>query len=325
MIRSTFRATAGALLLALAAGHSHAQLADAEKYPNKPIRFVVAFAAGSATDTVARFVGAHITKVTGQPVVIENKPGGNGFLAASFVAKAPRDGYTALVTTQTTHAANPALFKRLPYDPVKDFTPIATVSKGATVLLARKDFPANNVRELTELAKKSPGSLTFASSSASARAGGELYKLLAGVDLLHVPYQSPSQIMTDIAGGRVDLTWSDGLNAMTNIRSGKMKALATTGAERMSSTPDIPTFAEQGLTDYQLYAWTAVYLPAQAPEAVARRLNELVREAIVSDPSYFRQSGSEPNPLTLEQFARFQEKEIALWARIVKAAGMEQE
>lgn len=311
-------------LLALAATSPKAQEAG-ESYPAKPIRLIVAFAAGSATDTVARFVGNYIGKATGQAVIVENRPGGNGFLAASHVAKAPKDGYTALVTTQTTHAANPALYARLPYDPVKDFIPVATVSRGSTILLARTDFPASNVKELNELARRNPGRYTFGSSSASARAGGELYKLLAGVDILHIPYQTSAQILTDIGGGRLDLTWSDGLNAVAQIRTGKMKPLATTGVHRMSTTPDVPTFAEQGLTDYQLYAWTAVYLPAGSPESFARRLNQLVNSAIQADPSYFRQSGSEPFPQSMAQFSEFQKSEIALWARIVNAAGIKPE
>ncbi|MGQ0547688.1 MAG: Bug family tripartite tricarboxylate transporter substrate binding protein [Betaproteobacteria bacterium] len=305
----------------VAAGTSAAQ---AQAYPAKPIRFVVAFGPGSATDAVARFVGNHVSKATGQPVVVDNRGGASGFIAAEMVARAPADGYTVLVTTQTTQAANASLFRKLPYDPVKDFAPVSPVSRGALVLVAAKDFPADSVAALVALAKKNPGKYTFASGNASSRAGGDLFRAVAGVDILHVPYKSAPQALTDLVGGQIHLMWADVHTGMGQVRAGRVKPLATTGARRLRTAPDVPTMAEQGVP-YELYAWTGIYLPAGAPAAIVARLNELVAAAIKSDPAYFEASGSEPFPMSPAEFAAFQAREIALWAKIVKLAGIEPE
>lgn len=201
---------------------------SAQSYPSKPIKIVVAFGAGTATDSAARLIGAQISKATGQAVVVENRPGANGFLGAETVARAEPDGYTVLVSTQTTHAANPALFKSLPYDPIRGFIPVSPITRGAFFLVAAPSFPANNVRELIALAKKKPGEYTFGHSSSSARAGGELFRLLAKVDLRGVAYKTAPQVITDILGGHVDLTWADGVTAMPAVRAGKLKVLGVT-------------------------------------------------------------------------------------------------
>ncbi len=294
-------------------------------YPNKPIRFVVAFAAGSATDAAARYVGQQITQMTGQPVIVDNKPGASGFIAVDAVVKAAADGYTVFLTTQTTQAANPSLFKRLPYDPVRDLTPVAPISRAPLLLIAAPKFAADNLAQLTALAKARPGKLTFGAGNSSARAGGELFKMLAGVDLLHVPYKSNPQAITDLIGGQIDLVWADVFTGMTQVRAGNAKALATTGKRRIEAAKDVPTMIEQGLPGYELYAWTGVYLPAKAPPAIVQRLNQLVAAAVQADPKFFAVTGAEQFTASPQEFARFQDAEIALWARIVKTAGIEPE
>jgi len=311
--------------LLLLAGALFCAGASAQAYPSKPVKLIVAFGPGTATDAVARFVGNHISKSTGQPVIVDNKGGANGFIASEFVAKSAPDGYTLLITTQTTHAANPSLFRKLPYDPVKEFTPVSSIGRGALVLVAAPGFPANNVAELTALAKKQPGKLSFGAGNASARAGGELYRMLGNVDLLHVPYKSAPQAILDLLSGRIDLIWADVYTGMTQVKAGKLKALATTGAARLRTAPGVPTMIEQGVAGYELYAWTGAFLPAKAPVELVRRVNELIVAAIKADPAFFDASGSEAHPLSPEEFARFQAREIALWAKIVKAAGIEPE
>ena len=299
--------------------------AMAQTYPTKPIRFVVSFPAGSGTDSAARLVANYITKTTGHVIVVDNKPGANGFIAAETVAKAPADGYTVLITTQTTHAINPSMFKKLPYDPVRDFTPVSPITKGALLLVAANGFPAGNVAELTALAKRQPGKITFASGNMSSRAGGELYAMMAGVQLLHVPYKGAPQALTDVVAGQVNLMWADSFIGSGQLKAGRVKALATTGAERMRNAPEVPTMVEQGFPGYELVAWSAAYLPANAPAEIVNRLNGWIQAAVKADPGYFDATGGVPFPLSPADFVKFQAKEIDLWARIVKASGVEPE
>ena len=224
---------------------AHAQAADAA-YPAKPLRFIVAFPAGSATDQVARLVAQQMTRAIGHSVVIDNRGGASGFIAAEAAAKAAPDGYTVLITTGTTHAANPALYKKLPYDPVRDFVPVTPLSNNAFVLVVAPSFPANSVADLAKLAKANPGKYSFASGNAPSRIGGEMFKMMAGVDLLHVPYKGAPQAITDLMGGQISMIWSDLRTAMPQVIGGKIRALAVTGKTRLAITPNIPTMIESG-------------------------------------------------------------------------------
>ncbi len=302
-----------------------AALAQATDYPNKPIRFIVAFPAGSATDQAARLTAQQITKATGQGVVIDNRGGANGFIAAEAVAKAPPDGYTVLVTTGTTHAANPALFKKLPYDPVKDFTPITPLSNNAFVLVVAPNFPANSVADLAKLAKANPGKYSFASGNAPSRVGGEMFKMMAGVDLLHVPYKGAPQALTDILGGQVSMMWTDLRTGMPLVQGGKLKALAVTSQKRLALAPTIPTMIEQGYPDYVLANWVGVYLPAKAPADIVGKLNALIHAAVKADQAGHESTGGEVMLLSPADFAKLQASDTAMWARVTKAAGMEPE
>lgn len=300
-------------------------MAQATDYPNKPIRFIVAFPAGSATDQAARLVAHQMTKATGQSIVIDNRGGANGFIASEAVAKAPTDGYTVLLTTGTTHAANPALFKKLPYDPVKDFAPVTSLSNNAFVLVVPPNFPANSVADLAKLAKASPGKYSFASGNAPSRIGGEMFKMMAGVDLLHVPYKGAPQALTDILGGQVSMMWADLRTGMPMVQSGKMKALAVTGQKRLALAPNIPTMIEQGYPDYLLANWVGVYLPARTPVDIVNKLNALVHAAVKADQAGHESTGGEIQISSPAEFAKLQANDTAMWARVTKAAGMEPE
>ncbi|MBL8386166.1 MAG: tripartite tricarboxylate transporter substrate binding protein [Burkholderiales bacterium] len=314
--------TIGALLALAACCAAPAAIAQATDYPNKPIRFVVAFPAGSATDQSARLIAQQISKVTGHTVVVDNRGGANGFIASEIVAKAPADGYTVLVTTGTTHAANPNLFKKLPYDPVRDFTPISSVVTASFVMVVAPSFPANTVAEFARLAKASPGKYSFASGNAPSRIGGEMFKQMAGVDMLHVPYKGAPQALTDLMGGQVSVMWTDIITGMPLAQGGKLKALAVTGRSRLPAAPAIPTMMEQGFPEYELVNWQGMYLPANAPPAITAKLTSLIHAAIKAEQAALEASGSQVLPLSNSEFAALQARDTATWARVVKAAGM---
>lgn len=299
--------------------------AQGDAYPSRPVRFVVAFPAGSATDQVARLVAAPMSKAVGQPVIVENRGGANGFLACEAVAKAPPDGYTVLMTTGTTHAANPSLFRKLPYDPVRDFAPVTSMSLSQFVLVATPSLAARNATELAQLARASPGRISFASGNAPSRIGGEMFRMMSGADLLHVPYRGAPQALTDLVGGQVSVMWTDVRTGVPLVQSGKLRALATTGRQRLRTLPDVPTMIEQGFPDYELFNWTGAYVPAGTPPAVVARLNALIHAAVRADQANHETSGGEVVLLAPEEFARLQARDAAMWARVVKAAGIEPE
>ncbi|MDR6537086.1 tripartite tricarboxylate transporter substrate binding protein [Variovorax soli] len=313
------------LLLAalLAAGGAAAQT-----YPDKPITFVVPFAAGSATDQIARALGNGVTAETRQPVVIDNKAGASGFIASQQVAKAAPDGYTVLITTNTTHAANEHLFKKLPYDPVKDFAPVAALGKGGQIMVVNTSSPARTVAEFIALAKKEPGKLSFGSGSSSSRMAGELLQQMAGIKLLHVPYKSNPLAITDLLGGQIDMMITDTATGLPQIKAGKLRALGVSGAKRSPLAPELPTIAEAGVKGYEMGYWFAAYAPAKTPPAVVKRLNELLVKAAKSEAAktaFYDPSGTEVFTSTPEELAKFQQGESQKWGRIVKAAGIEAE
>jgi tripartite-type tricarboxylate transporter receptor subunit TctC len=297
------------------------------KYPEKPITFVVPFAAGSATDQLARALGASITADTKQAVVVDNKAGASGMLAAQAAARAAADGYTVLITTNTTHAANEHLYKKLPYDPVKDFIPVTGLGKGGQVLVVRADAPYKSVADLLAKAKKEPGKLSFGSGSSSSRVAGEMFKQLSGTDILHVPYKSNPLAITDLLGGQIDMMITDTATGLPQVKSGKLRALGYSTQKRSPQLPDVPTLDEAGVKGYDMGYWFAAYVPAGTPQPVVARLNELLVAAVKSAParSFFETSGAEAWTTTPEELARFQTVETQKWGRVIKAAGIEPE
>ena len=328
LCRSRLRRGAGlgALLCAVSlAALPAAARAQADTYPNKPVRFIISFPAGSATDQVARLIAPQFTRISGQSVVVDNRGGAAGFIACEAVAKAAPDGYTVLFTTGTTHAANPSLFKKLPYDPVKDFMPVSTLSMNDFVLVVLPTFPANNVAELAQLARANPGKYSFASGNAPSRIGGEMFKMMSGTNLLHVPYRGAPQALGDLLGGQVSMIFSDLRTAMPQVMGGKLKPLALTGRKRLAVAPNIPTMIEQGFPDYDLFNWVGAYLPAKTPPDIVNKLNVLLHAAVKADTAAHETTGGEVRLTTPAEFARIQAADTAMWARVVKAAGMEPE
>ena len=316
-----------AAVLALGALHGTAALAQAPVYPAKAITFVVPFAAGSATDQLARALGQSITTDTKQPVVIDNKAGASGMIAASAVAKAAADGYSVLITTNTTHAANEHLYKKLSYDPVKDFAPVTGLGKGGQVLVVNASTPYKSVGELLAAAKKNPGKLSFGSGSSSSRMAGEMLKQLAGVDILHVPYKSNPLAITDLLGGQIDLMITDTSTGVPQVKAGKLRALGYSTQKRSTQLPDVPTIDEAGVKGYDMGYWFAAYAPAGTPAPVVARLNELLGAATQSAgaKTFFDNAGSEAWHTSPDELAKFQAAETVKWGKVIKAAGIEPE
>ena len=301
--------------------------AVAQTYPDRLITFVVPFAAGSATDQLARSLGQELTAETKQPVIVENKPGGNAFIGAQAAAKAKPDGYTVFISTNTTQAANPHLYKKLPYDPVKDFEPVTALGKGGQIMLVNPKVPAKNVAEFIALAKKQPGKVSFGSGSSSSRIAGELFQQMAGVELLHVPYKSNPNAVSDLLGGQIDMMITDTATGVPQVKAGKLRALGVSGKTRSPLAPDIPTIDEAGVKGYEMGYWFAAYVPAKTPPAIVNRLRELLVKATSGSAvqNFYSSTGTERFVTTPEELAKFQTAESEKWGRIIKAAGIEPE
>jgi tripartite-type tricarboxylate transporter receptor subunit TctC len=298
-----------------------------DSYPSGIIKFVVPFAAGSATDTLARVLGEKMSASLGQAVVVDNMPGANGFLAAQNVARAEPDGLTVLVTSNTTHAANQSLFKKLPYDPINGFEPVSELGTITLALVVHPSVPASTAQELIAYAKAKPGELTFGSGSSSSRIAGEMLKTLAGIDMLNVPYKSNPQAVTDLLGGQISLVFADISTTLPQAKAGNVKALAVSSAERSPLAPDLPTMAEAGVPGYDLTAWFAAFVPAGTPRPIVDKLNAAFKAAL-ADPQATKTllgAGIEPTSSTPEELKAFVASETEKWAKIVKAAGIEPE
>jgi tripartite-type tricarboxylate transporter receptor subunit TctC len=297
------------------------------KFPEKPITFVVPFAAGSATDQLARALGQSITEQTKQAVVVDNKAGASGMIAAQAVARAPADGYTVLITTNTTQAANEHLYKKLPYDPVKDFAPVTGLGKGGQVLVVRADSPYKSVGDILAKAKKEPNKLSFGSGSSSSRVAGEMFKQLSHTEILHVPYKSNPNAITDLLGGQIDMMITDTATGVPQIKGGKLRALGVSTTKRLPMLPDVPTIDEAGVKGYDMGYWFAAYVPAGTPAPVVARLHELLVNGVKSAHAkqFFESAGAEAWTTSSDELAKFQASETQKWGKVIKAAGIEPE
>ena len=304
-----------------------APAAMAQEFPAKPVTFFVPFAAASATDTLARSLGQGMTAETMQNVVIDNRPGANGIIATQAFIRTAADGYTVLIATNTTHAANEHLYKKIPYDPVRDFTPITAIARGGQVMVVHPRVPAKTVKEFIALAKRQPGKLTFGSGSSSSRVASELFQQMAGLKLVHVPYKSNPMAVTDLVGGHIDMMITDVVTGLPQVQAGKVRALGVSSPKRLPNVPDLPTIAEAGVKGYELTFWFAAYTPAKTPPAVVARLRDLFINANKSAPaqSFFQTTGIEPWTTTSAELAKFQASESAKWARVIKERGMKVE
>jgi tripartite-type tricarboxylate transporter receptor subunit TctC len=318
----TLRA-AGVLMLCLAT----ASPVLAETYPNRNITLVLPFAAGSGTDTTTRLISQHLSQALGVGIVIENKAGANGMIAATYVARAAPDGYTLLVTTNTTHSANPYLLKSLSYDPVKDFTPVARTGDLPFMLVVHPDVPAKTVGELVAYAKANPGKLSYASGSSSAIVSGATFAHNAGLDLLHVPYKSSPPALNDVMGGRVSMMFVDILTGLPLVNGGALRALAVTTKDRSPLVPQLPSMQEAGVPDFDLTSWQGYFGPAGMSKEIVTRLNAEIRK-IVEKPEIKAQLatlGMDAFSGTPEELGSFVNDQLVLWDKLIRNAGIEKQ
>jgi tripartite-type tricarboxylate transporter receptor subunit TctC len=323
MTLQTLRALARVALAAvLAAGPAGA---IAQDYPARPIKLIVPQSAGGGADILARTIGEKLSQSLGQSVVIDNRPGAAGIIGTEAVAKAAPDGYTLVMGAISTHAINKSLYPTLPYDPVKDFAPVTLVATAPLLVVVHPSVPVNSTRELIALAKAKPGQLNFSSAGSgnSTHLAGELFKTMAHVDLVHVPYKGATPAETDLMGGQVQVMFTSILSGLPHAKAGKMKALAVTSARRSSIVPDLPTVAETGLPGYDVNPWYGLFAPAGTPPAIVDRLNrEVVRILQLPDVKQrFATLGAEPVGNTPAQFAAFVDAEIAKWSKVVADSG----
>ena len=302
--------------------------APAQNYPQKTVRVVVHYAPGGNTDFTARVIAAKLTDVFGQQVVVENRPGGGTNIGSEFVAKAPGDGYTLLMGG-AANAINMSFYPKLPYDTLRDFAPVILCVKGANVLSVHPSLPAKNLRELIALAKSNPGKLNYASSGlgSSNMMAGELLKLMAGVNIVHVPYKGNSPALTDTIGGQVEMLFSGVPALLPHIKSGRLRAIAIGSLKRFPALPDVPTIDASGLKGYEATTWFGLMAPVKTPKDIVARLNSEFGRILISTEVHdrFMNEGIEPIGGTPEQFGAFIRDEIAKYAKVVKAANLKSE
>jgi tripartite-type tricarboxylate transporter receptor subunit TctC len=322
-MRALVRLFAALAALMLAA---NAAAQDAAGYPARTIRIVVPFPPGGVTDRLARTVAQKMQEQWGQPVVVDNRPGASGMIAAEQVAKSPPDGYTLMMGHIGTHAINVSLFSRLPYDPVKDFAPVSLLVSVPNILLVHPSVPANSVGELVALARAKPGTLNFASpgSGTSGHMSAELFKSLAGIDIVHVPYKGPGPALQDLLAGQVNMLFDTVASSMPQVRAGKLKGLAVTTTTRSAIAPEVPTMVEAGIAGYEIAPWFAAYAPAGTPAPVIDKLNAEMRRILALPDvraAFVDQQGMTLIASSPAELGAYTQREIAKWAAVVKATG----
>jgi tripartite-type tricarboxylate transporter receptor subunit TctC len=297
---------------------------NAQNYPSKPIKLLVPFPAGSATDHIARLTGTELQQALGQPVVVENKPGAQGGIAAAEVARAAPDGYTLLMTTNTPQAANVSLFKKLNYDPVKDFSPVARLGTTSFMLMVRPEFPAKNLKEFLTYSKGKNQSAGY--GSAGSQVSLSMLKSMGKLDVVEVPYKGIPQAVTDTMGGQLAFTFVDLGNALAQAKGGKLRGLAVTSKTRTPLAPDMPAIAEE-LPGYELIAWFALMAPAKTPQEIVQKLHDAaVRSLAKADvKEKYAGIGIDPAPMNPAELGKFIQSEIAHWAKLTKLAGIQPE
>ncbi|OWQ91509.1 MFS transporter [Roseateles aquatilis] len=316
-MKTVLRAAALALT-AVAATSAEA----ADNWPSQPVKVIVPFAPGGTSDVLAREIAARLQVSLKQTIVVDNKAGAGGVLGADNVAKAAPDGYTVLLGTIATHAINPALLPKMPYNAAKDFAPVILLGKISNVLLVGPGSSAKTVKDIIAQAKAKPGDLTFASAGqgTSQHLSGEVFRLLTGADLTHVPYKGSAPAIQDVMGGQVPMSFETVTVALPQIKGGKVRALAVTSAKRSAQLPDVPTLAESGVPGFDVSSWQAFYMPAGTPPAIVAKFNAEVQK-IVATPEVkakMETLGLEYTPNSPQQFAEFQRAEQARWAKVIK-------
>lgn len=296
-----------------------------QAYPNRPIRIICAFAAGGVVDITARAIAVELTRLLGQPVIVENKPGANGNIGGTEAARSAPDGYTLFLTGASQFAITPLLYAKMPFDPIKDFVPVAPLVAFSNLLVVHPSVPAKSVQELIALAKSRPGKLSFASagSGTSIHLSGEMFKSMAGIDMIHIPYKGSGAAQINLLGGQVDMMFDSLPTSMVNAKAGKLRPLAVTGAKRSPLFPEVPTIAESGLPGYESTAWLGLVVPVGTPKEIIAKLNAKVIEG--ANSKEFRERweplGYEIITGSPESMAAMLKADIARWAPVVKASG----
>jgi len=296
--------------------------AQTPAFPSKPLRFVVPFVPGSATDSAARIVAQGLGEELGVTVLVENKPGANGILGAEIAKAAVGDPHTLLVTTTTTQAANPSLYKQLPYDPIKDFAPIGRLANTPALLVVNPAVPARNLAELIALARSKPGKLSYASGSAGTLVPGAMLTFAANLDMVHVPYKSIPDGLKDVMGGQVDMMFTDMATGATQVKAGRVRALGISSLKPSPLMPEVPPIANE-LKDFELLAWYAMFAPTGTPQSVIDRLSREIQKAIAKPAVRERLAalGLEPMTSTPAELAEFNRTELEKWGRVIRRTG----
>jgi tripartite-type tricarboxylate transporter receptor subunit TctC len=306
-----------------------APAAWAQAYPAKPVRIVVPFPPGGTSDILARTIGPRLSAEWGQPVVVDNRPGAAGNIAAEHVARATGDGYTLFITTVGIHAIHPSLYSKLPFDPLRDFTPVTNLVMLPSVLAVHPSIPVRSVKDLIALAKKRPGDLSYSSAGSGSQPHltAELFKTMTGVNLLHVPYKGAAQQLTDLIAGHVALTFATAPSAVPFIKGGQMRAIGVSSGKRASALPDVPTIAEAGVPGYEAVGWNGMVAPANLPAPVLEKVNATVVKVFNLPEVRDRMISLAADPVTTTpaQFGAYIKAEIAKWAKVVKASGAKAE
>jgi tripartite-type tricarboxylate transporter receptor subunit TctC len=314
------------IIIALGAALAMAANAAAQSYPSRPITLVVGFAPGGGTDTVARVMQKKLGEYLGQTIVVENRAGAGGIIAADLVSKAAPDGYTILLATIAALAVAPHLNSKLPYNPLRDFAPISLATVSGNVLVVHPSLPAKSIAEYVKEANSRPGGLPYGTSGvgSAGNLAGELFRLTAKANLIHVPYKGGGPAMSDLLGGQIPSVFASATTATPQVKAGKLRALGTTSAKRSATMPDVPTIAEQGYPGYEATNWYAFVAPAKTPKDIVARLNREIVKTL-RDPethdAIFKQ-GEEPAPSTPEELAQHMAREYTTWGRVIKEAGI---
>jgi putative tricarboxylic transport membrane protein len=317
----------GTILLGASAQAQTNVPADVQAYPSKPITIVVPFGPGSATDTIARIIGQQLSTALNQTVLIEDKPGANGAIAAAYVARAAPDGYTLFLSTNSPHSAAPTLNKTIAYDPVKDFAPISRAGSYTLMLVLNPDVPAKSIPELIAYAKANPGKLSFASGNSSGVVAGETLKSWAGINIVHVPYRSVPPALNDVLGGRVSMMFADLTTGMPHVKANALRALAVTRMQRSKLIPELPTLNEAGVANFDMDSWAAIFAPANTPPEIVTRLNGELRK-IIDNPEIkakMAAMGFEAFSSSPEELGDFVKAQLVKWTKMIKDAGIEPE
>jgi len=301
--------------------------APAQTYPSKPVRMLVPTTPGGSVDTLARTIGPKLAERWGQQIIVDNRPGAGGTIAGDLTAKAPPDGYVLMLGTIAALCTNVSLQKKIPYDPIKDFAPVSLVATQNLMLVVHPSVPAKSVKELVRFAKVQAGKLSFASAGngTGSHLSGELFKQLAGVDILHIPYKGVQPAMVDVISGQVAINFPSILTSLPHVRSGRVHALAVTGASRTRAAPELPTMQEAGVKGYESATWYGIVAPAATPQDIVAKLSSEVA-AILKQPDInerLSREGADPVGSSPQEFGKFMQQEIEKWRKVIRAAGIQ--